>query len=134
MEEKPKDIRDYLDFLKRRKWHLLIPLACILLFGGAIALLLPPVYQSKATILIEGQQIPTDFVRTTVTSFAEERIQISTQRIMRRSRLLEIINQLDLQSNISKGLINLITDFGINLYRRGIISSNMNYCYICEIH
>jgi len=102
MEEKPKDIRDYLDFLKRRTWHLLIPLACILLVGGAIALLLPAVYQSKATILIEGQQIPTDFVRTTVTSFAEERIQISTQRIMSRSRLLEIINQFNLYPDLRK--------------------------------
>jgi len=102
MEQKPKDIRDYLDFLKRRTWHLFIPLACILLVGGAIALLLPAVYQSKATILIEGQQIPTDFARTTVTSFAEERIQISTQRIMSRARLLEIINQFNLYPELRK--------------------------------
>ena len=96
MEQKPKDVRDYLDFLKRRKKHLIIPLICIFLIGGMVSLLLPPVYRSKATILIEGQQIPTDFVRTTVTSFAEERIQISTQRIMSRARLLEIMNQFKL--------------------------------------
>ena len=102
MEQKPKDIRDYLDFLKRRTWHLLVPLISIFAIGSAVALLLPAVYQSKATILIEGQQIPTDFVRTTVTSFAEERIQISTQRIMSRARLLEIINQFNLYPDLRK--------------------------------
>lgn len=96
MEQNPKDLRDYIDFIRRKKRHLLIPFFCIFLAGAAVALLLPPVYKSTATILIEGQQIPTDFVRTTVTSFAEERIQVITQRIMSRSRLLEIIDRFNL--------------------------------------
>jgi uncharacterized protein involved in exopolysaccharide biosynthesis len=100
MEQRPKDLHDYMEFLKRRKKHLLIPFVCIILLGAAVALLLPPIYKSTATILIEGQQIPTDFVRTTVTSFAEERIQIITQRIMSRMRLLEIINQFNLYSDL----------------------------------
>jgi succinoglycan biosynthesis transport protein ExoP len=75
MEQKPKDFRDYMEFLKRRKKHLTIPFLCIFVIGAAVAVLLPSVYKSSTTILIEGQQIPTEFVRSTVTSFAEERIQ-----------------------------------------------------------
>jgi len=90
MEHKPKDVRDYVEFLKRRTRHLLIPFLCILLVGTSVALLLPSIYKSSTTILIEGQQIPTEFVRSTVKSFAEERIQIITQRIMSRAKLLEI--------------------------------------------
>lgn len=100
MEQKPKDFRDYMEFLKRRKKHLTIPFLCIFVIGAAVAVLLPSVYKSATTILIEGQQIPTDFVRTTVTSFVEERIQILTQRIMSRSRLLEIVNRFDLYSEL----------------------------------
>ena len=59
----------------------------------AVALLLPPIYKSTATILIEEQEIPTDFVMTTVTSFAEQRIQQINQRIMSFTRLLEIIQR-----------------------------------------
>ncbi len=61
-----------------------------------IAYLLPPVYESKSTILIEEQQIPPDFVRTTVTGFAEQRIQSLTQQILSRGKLLEIIKQFNL--------------------------------------
>ncbi len=102
MEDKPKDVRDYVEFLKRRKRHLLIPFLCIFLVGTSVALLLPSIYKSSTTILIEGQQIPTEFVRSTVTSFAEERIQIITQRIMSRAKLLEIINRLKLYPKLTK--------------------------------
>jgi uncharacterized protein involved in exopolysaccharide biosynthesis len=102
MEQKPKDLRDYLDFLKRRKRNLFIPFICIFFAGAGVALVLPSVYKSTATILIEEQQIPADFVRTTVTSFAEERIQIINQRIMSRSRLLEIIDRFNLYTDLRK--------------------------------
>ncbi len=102
MEDKPKDVRDYVEFLKRRKRHLLIPFLCIFLVGTSVALLLPSIYKSSTTILIEGQQIPTEFVGSTVTSFAEERIQIITQRIMTRAKLLEIINRLKLYPKLTK--------------------------------
>ena len=38
MEQQPKDLHDYIDFLKRRKKHLFIPLICIFLLGAAVAL------------------------------------------------------------------------------------------------
>jgi uncharacterized protein involved in exopolysaccharide biosynthesis len=49
---------------------------------------------------VEGQQIPPEYVMTTITSFVEERLQTITQRIMSRSRLLEIINQFDLYKDM----------------------------------
>jgi len=102
MEQTPKNVHDYVEFLKRRKGHLLIPFLIVVFLGGAAAMLLPSIYKSSTTILIEGQQIPTEFVRTTVTSFAEERIQIITQRIMSRARLLEIINRFNLYPSLKK--------------------------------
>ena len=96
MEQRPKNLQDYIEFLKRRKRHLIFPFFLIFLLGASVALLLPSIYKSSATILIEGQQIPAEFVRSTVTSFAEERIQIITQRIMSRAKLLEIINRFNL--------------------------------------
>ena len=54
----------------------------------------PPVYRSTATILIKEQEIPQEFVRSTVTSFADERIQVISQQVMTRSTLLEFLKEL----------------------------------------
>ena len=48
------------------------------------------------TILIEEQQIPQDFVKTTVTGVADERIQSLTQQILSRGRLWELIKEFNL--------------------------------------
>ena len=63
----PQTLQDYIAFLRRRKWFIVVPWLVILCIASVVAYILPPVYQSKATILIESQQVPEDLVRTTVT-------------------------------------------------------------------
>lgn len=87
---------DYMKIAKRRKWSFLLPFLLVVTMAVAVALLLPPKYRSSATILIEEQEIPADFVTATVTSFAEQRLQQINQRIMSTTKLLEIIERFDL--------------------------------------
>jgi polysaccharide chain length determinant protein (PEP-CTERM system associated) len=87
---------ELLKIVQRRKLSLSLPFAVVLLLSSAVALLWPPVYKSTASILIEEQEVPTDYVMTTVTSYAEQRIQQINQRIMSYTRLLEIIQQFGL--------------------------------------
>ena len=96
IERGPQSLKEYTDLLRRRKWQVFIP--WLVVFGAitAIAYLLPPVYRSTATILIESQQVPQDLIRTTVTGFAEERIQSITQQIFSRKILMNIIENFDL--------------------------------------
>lgn len=96
MDEQPLEIGDYVDILKRRKWHLVVPALLVMLIAGAVALLLPSIYKSSATILIEEQDIPADFVMSTVTGYAEQRIQSTQQRIMSTGKLVEIIKRFKL--------------------------------------
>jgi polysaccharide biosynthesis transport protein len=67
-----------------------------LLITALLALLLPSVYRSQATILIEQQEIPQDLVRSSITSFADERIQTISQRVMTGQNLMKIIDQYQL--------------------------------------
>jgi succinoglycan biosynthesis transport protein ExoP len=83
---------DYLAILKRRKWSLMLPAGLVFLLAVLVAVLLPSIYRSEATILIEAQEIPANFVESTVTSYVEQRIQTINQRIMSFSTLLKIIN------------------------------------------
>jgi len=96
MQQMPMTPKDYLEIVKRRKWSLVLPAVIVFLLAGIVALVLPSIYISHSTILIEEQEIPSDFVMATVTGYAEQRIQQINQRIMSYSRLLEIIQRLEL--------------------------------------
>ncbi len=72
----------------------------LLLVALVIAMALPPVYRSMATILIQEQEIPQELVRSTVTSFADERIQVISQQIMTRSVLLDLVNKYSLYEGV----------------------------------
>jgi len=96
MEPNAMTLNDYFTIVKRRKWSLILPAVFVFLCAAIVALALPSIYKSTSTILIEEQDIPADFVMTTVTSFAEQRLQSIYQRIVSFSRLLEIVNRFNL--------------------------------------
>lgn len=87
---------DYLEVLKRRRKPGLLAAAIVLLIALLLSLLLPSIYRSRAVILIEQQEIPSELVRSTVTSFADQRIQMISQRVMTTSNLSEIMQRYDL--------------------------------------
>jgi uncharacterized protein involved in exopolysaccharide biosynthesis len=90
------DVTQIKGILRRRRRSFTLTFLLLFGVGTLIAFALPPIYQSRSTILIEGQQIPPEYVMTTITSFVEERLQVITQRIMSRAKLMEIINQFGL--------------------------------------
>ncbi len=70
MIEYEKDFRDYIAILLRRKGLLFWPAAAIFAVAVVVAFVLPPVYRSSATVLIEQPEIPPDLVQSMVTSYA----------------------------------------------------------------
>lgn len=67
-----------------------------------LALTLPSYYKSRAVILIEAQEMPQDLVRSLVTSFADQRIQVISQRVLTNSNLSSIIDKYDLYAQERK--------------------------------
>lgn len=94
------NLKDVVDAGKRRKRSLLIPALSVFALAAIVAFALPSIYRSTSTILIEEQEIPPELVMTTVTSYAEQRLQVTNQRIMSSTRLLEIINRFNLYSEL----------------------------------
>src|SRR5260221_13640339 len=86
----------YLGLVKRRLRYFLIPFVSVLLVGGAVTYLWPATYLSEGKILVQSQQIPTELVRPTVTSAAQERIQVIEQRTTTRDNLLAIVDKFKL--------------------------------------
>jgi polysaccharide biosynthesis transport protein len=99
MEENVLTPGDYWKILKRRKWFLLVPFFLIVILAGAVALLLPPVYKSTATILIEQREIPEEYVTSSMTTYAEQRIQSIRQRVLTTTQLAALIEQFTLYAD-----------------------------------
>lgn len=90
------DLRFYMGVLRRRLLVMLLAFAALAGAAFAVALLLPPVFQSQARIIVESQQIPADLVRSTVTGLADERLQVIEQRITTRDVLLGLVERFNL--------------------------------------
>jgi polysaccharide biosynthesis transport protein len=88
--------RDYIAILARRRSAFFSGFAGVLSVAVLISALLPSMYRGSATILIEQQEIPPELVRSTITSYADQRIQTINQRVMTGENLLGIIEKFDL--------------------------------------
>lgn len=95
-QEQEKDIQDYLIAVRKRKTVIFSIFSVVLFITVAVAFLLPAIYKSSSTILIEQQEIPPELVMSTVTSYAAERIQTIQARVMSRTNLLKIIDKFEL--------------------------------------
>src|SRR6266480_4288507 len=62
----------YWQLIQRLAVYFLVPFTLVLPVGLAVAVLLPATYVSEGKILVQSQQIPTELVRPTVTSAAQE--------------------------------------------------------------
>jgi succinoglycan biosynthesis transport protein ExoP len=86
----------------RRKWLGILVFLVPLVAGVSIIMALPDLYESGALVLIERQQVPEAFVRPTVTSEIEIRLQTLSQEILSRARLESLVTRFDLYSEMRK--------------------------------
>jgi uncharacterized protein involved in exopolysaccharide biosynthesis len=83
----------------RRRWlPMLLGGSAVLAIAVLAAFFWPPTYRSTGTILIEQQEVPEDLVHSAITSYADQRVQVISQRVMTSSNLLDIIAKYDLYS------------------------------------
>jgi len=94
-DDQPRSV-EYFAVLKRRK-AIVIPVALVVAaIAIAAAVLWPATYRSEATILIEEAGVPGDLVKSTVSTFADERLQVIEQRVMATQNLIGVINKFNL--------------------------------------
>lgn len=98
-------LHDYIDIIRRRALLMTAVFIVVALSATAVALFLSPVYRSSGTILIESQQISTEFIASSVTGFASERIEVIKQRVMTRENLLRIIKKYGLFKSDSESRV-----------------------------
>lgn len=127
MEEEVKGIRDYLEIFWRRKYWILFPAIILMTFVVIFTYSLPATYKSEGLILIESQEIPQDLIRTTVTSYADQRIEVIKQRLMTTTRVMQIVNKYNLypeerkKSPTSGPIVSLFREnVGVNIVQANV--------------
>jgi len=86
----------YLELAVKRRWLIIIPF-CIAMVGGIyLAFTLPKIYQANTLILVRPQRVPTDYVRSIVSTDIDQRINTIKQQILSRTNLERVIEELKL--------------------------------------
>ena len=96
LDEAEYSLQDYIAILKRRRWPILATFSLLAFLTLAVAVLLPAKYSSQATILIEEQEVPREFVISTITSFAAQQIQVISQRVLTADNIAGIADKFGL--------------------------------------
>ena len=94
------DLKFYWAVFLRRLPYFLVIVAFLTAGAVTVAMILPPVYTSSASMLVEPQQIPGELAQTTVPVNPYEQAQIIEQRLMTRANLLALAKRIGLYDDI----------------------------------
>src|SRR5271168_815922 len=93
------DLEHYLGIVRRRHMQFLIPLLAGWLLIWGMSWVLPARYRSTTLILVEQPTMPKDYVTPNVNDDLQDRLRSITEQILSRTRLLHIIDQLNLYAD-----------------------------------
>lgn len=94
--EQGVSLDEYIAGFKRRRKPIMYTALAIFVIALLAALLWPPTYKASATILIEEQEIPDDMVRSTITSYANQQIEVIRQRVLTLTNIMEMVRKFQL--------------------------------------
>lgn len=96
MMQKGLSLRDVLELILKRKWWLILIIIPGTAIAAAVSYSLPPVYRSSTVILVERQKVPEAYVKPSVASTIEDRLNTISQQIMSRRNLEKIVEKFHL--------------------------------------
>src|SRR6202050_522845 len=99
-QHSPTDTREKLLGYWRRRRTFWVVASVVAVSIALIAVFWPATYRAMATILIEQQEIPQELVRSVITSFADQRVQVISQRVMTTQNLITLIDRYDLYPKV----------------------------------
>src|SRR6266850_978205 len=77
----------------RRKWPAIVSLGATFAAAAGVALALPDIYRSTATVLVKREHVSEAMVKPSVTGELETRLRTIGQESLSRSRLLDLIER-----------------------------------------
>ena len=120
-ENRELTMDDYLAMLRRRLGVILIPALLAPIAGFGVSYVFPPKYTSQATVLVEGQKVPDNYVQPVITADFTQRVQTLSQEILSPTRLRHMIENLALAKPEDEA--KLVSDIQANMQVEPVITS-----------
>jgi polysaccharide chain length determinant protein (PEP-CTERM system associated) len=131
----------YLLILSHRKWFILTVFLVVSCGTAVVSRILPDVYTSETLILVDPQQVPSDYVKPTVVGDVRNRLGTLSQQILSVTRLQRIIETFNLYPEARRDLaqedvinrmredisIQMIDDAAARRYREGLQAFKISY-------
>jgi polysaccharide chain length determinant protein (PEP-CTERM system associated) len=90
------DVKHYVSVIRKRKLPIALTTIGGFFFAMAVARGLPNLYRAETVILVDAQQIPSNYVAPTVTTNVQDRLSTIQQQVMSPTRLEKMIVNLNL--------------------------------------
>ena len=87
---------DFAEIAWRRKWLIAVPWVVLSIIVAVVAHYLPNKYRAETSMMIVPQRVSESYVRATVTTKMEDRLQAISQQILSRARLERVIQDFNL--------------------------------------
>jgi polysaccharide biosynthesis transport protein len=84
---------DYLSLVRRRKWWLIVPAFLCIVATALLAVFLPRVYRSAATITVSSPALSAELLKQAGPLSREERIRAISQQLLSRSVLERVVQE-----------------------------------------
>ena len=95
----PFELSEIKGMMRRHRWHFLIPFLVGWFLVWGISWMLPSLYRSGTLILVEQPAVPEKFVVSNIDADIQQQLDSITQQILSRTRLLQIIDHLNLYAH-----------------------------------
>ncbi|MFK3891071.1 GumC family protein [Sphingomonas sp. NPDC079357] len=97
--------------LWERKWFIIVPFVLLSIAGIVTAFVMPRVYRSSATLLVESQELPSTLVTSPINTIIDQRIAKIREQVLSRGDLIALIEQNNLyeKERRSKPLSSIVT-------------------------
>src|SRR4030042_2745037 len=89
-------LEDYLQVFSKWRWVIIFTMVFVCFCTIIYLLVTPRLYKSTTTILIIHQQVPENYVRSTVAERVERRLDTIQQQLTSRTRLTKVMEELGL--------------------------------------
>jgi succinoglycan biosynthesis transport protein ExoP len=101
-KSEPIDLSEIKGMVRRNRWRFLILFFAGWLLAWGISWMLPTVYRSGTLILVEQPAVPEKYVVSNIDADIQQQLNSITQQILSRTRLLTIIDHLNLYAQDRK--------------------------------
>lgn len=86
--------------LLKRFWYIVLPFFVVSMATIIYCIKAPRIYESSTVILVQPQEVPADYVKSTVTTDATLRLNTIREQIMSRPRLTQLIEKFKLYPDV----------------------------------